>query len=71
MPAKLAQLRGLPTQLRAKLPYLGGQSGLLAMHTLQVVNSLVARYRSVPQLLVKVEELVAGTATGKSPALTG
>lgn len=37
----------------------------------QVVDGLVAQYRSVPPLLVKVEELVAGTASGKSPRLAG
>jgi len=37
----------------------------------QVVDALVERYRTVGPLLIKVEELVAGTATGKSPRLTG
>ena len=37
----------------------------------QVVAGLVARYRSIPPLLVKLEELVAGTSTGKAPRLAG
>ena len=37
----------------------------------QVVEGLAARYRGVGLLLMKVEELVAGTATGKSPRLAG
>lgn len=37
----------------------------------QVVAGLVARYRSVGPLLGKVEELVAGSASGKSPRLAG
>ncbi|PRW56454.1 flagellar inner arm dynein 1 heavy chain alpha [Chlorella sorokiniana] len=40
-------------------------------HRQQVVEGLVARYRGVGPLLVKVEELVAGTSTGKSPRLAG
>ncbi|KAI7844971.1 hypothetical protein COHA_001338 [Chlorella ohadii] len=40
-------------------------------HRQQVVDGLVARYRGVGPLLVKVEELVAGTSTGKSPCLAG
>ena len=37
----------------------------------QVVEGLVARYRGVGPLLVKVEELVAGSSTGKLPRLAG
>lgn len=37
----------------------------------QVVAALVARYRSLPPLLQKIEELVAGTTSGKAPRLAG
>lgn len=43
----------------------------LLLPCVQVVEGLAARYRSVGPLLVKVEELVAGTASGKSPRLAG
>ena len=36
-----------------------------------MVEALVARYRAVGPLLVKVEELVVGSASGKSPHLAG
>jgi dynein heavy chain len=41
------------------------------MHRQRVLAGLVARYRTVPPLLIKVEELVVGTATGKAPRLAG
>lgn len=34
-----------------------------------VVDMLVKKYRTIPQLLGKMEEVVAGTNTGKSPKL--
>lgn len=40
-------------------------------NAMQVVEGLVVRYRAVSPLLIKVEELVAGTSTGKSSRLAG
>ena len=36
-----------------------------------MVEGLVARYRCVGPLLLKVEELVVGSATGKAPRMAG
>lgn len=35
------------------------------------VEAALKRYRSLTPLLIKVEEVVAGTASGTSPALAG
>ncbi|WIA10356.1 hypothetical protein OEZ85_010548 [Tetradesmus obliquus] len=43
----------------------------MEQHRAAVVESAVQRYRSLTPLLGKVEELVAGSNTGKSPQLAG
>ena len=50
-----------PPQLSPSLP----------VPSTQVVEGLAGRYRTVGPLLIKVEELVAGSATGKTPRLAG
>ncbi len=62
-----ARTRQLPRTPDVKLPKCLG----VCLCHLQVVDGLVTRYRSVAPLLVKVEELVEGTASGKSPRLAG
>lgn len=40
-------------------------------HRLEAVDKLVKKYRTISPLLGKIEEVVAGTNTGKSPLLAG
>lgn len=65
LPAMGVRRAGLP------LPRLPHASPTLGPVCPKVVAGLVARYRSIPPLLVKLEELVAGTSTGKAPRLAG
>lgn len=46
-------------------------SEAMERHRMDAMERLVKKYRTVPPLLGKIEEVVAGTNTGKSPVLAG